>query len=145
MDKAASLRSSDPDKVIAKGAIQFTKALEEAKAKNATDMLEFKHRLSTMPKETVVSAGELVTVMEGGRPVNKIFPEVIRLKTFSWTLPPGVPTEVPAVVAEIMRNKRRSEAETRAREEILQKNYEQPVLQQKWAEINKSYNSPTDQ
>lgn len=144
-DKMDRIRTASPDQIIAKGAIQFQEAVTNARAEMHVERLKFKERLSRMPTEMVISPGELVGVMEGGRQTMKILPEVIRIKDMQWVLQPGVMTEVPQVVAEVIRNKRRSEKETQAREDLLQKNYEQPVLQQKWAELNSAYKSPTQQ
>jgi hypothetical protein len=141
--KADSLRTRNPDQIIAKGALEFQSALVQAKAEIHTDALKFKDQLQRMPKVSVVSPGELVTVMEGGRPSTRIMPETIRIRGIAWTLKPGEVTEVPEIVAAALRDRRRSEEEQRAREDILSKNYEQPVLQQKWAEANQLYKSPT--
>jgi hypothetical protein len=143
MDKAESLRTQDPDKFIAKGSIQLQNAITQARAELATDRMSFHEQLARMPKELVISPGELVTVMEGGRPVNKMYPEVIRIKGEVWTLQPGVPTEVPFVVGEALRNKRRSEEETRAREHLMSQNLEREKVEQEWAKLNSKFKSPT--
>jgi len=141
--KADSLRARNPDQIVANGAIEFQNALVMARAEVHTDRMKFHEQLNRMPKVNVVSPGELVQVMENGRPINKVIPEVIRIKDMQWVLKPGEITEVPEIVAAALRDRRRSEEEQRAREEILSKNYEQPVLQQKWAETNRLYKSPT--
>jgi len=142
-DRADRIRPNNTDSVIANGAQQMSDAITMAKAKLHTDNLQFKQRLNTMPKETVVSPGELIQVMENGRPVTKLYPEVIRIRTFQWVLQPGVPTEVPSIVADALRDRRRSQDETRERESALMSDSEHGVLERKWAEINKKYNSPT--
>lgn len=143
LDKADRVRTTSPDRAIAKGANEFQDALVHAKAEANLDRMQFHASLRTMAKETVVSPGVLETVMEGGRPSNRLVPEVIGIKDIRWVLQPGVPTEVPQIVAASLRDRRRSEEETRAREVILTKNYEQGEFNQKWAEINARYNSPT--
>jgi hypothetical protein len=141
--KADSLRTRNPDTIVANGAIEMQNAIVQARAEIHTDRMKFHEMLNRMPKVMVVSPGELVQVMEGGRPVNKIMPETIRIKDMVWSLKPGDLTEVPEIVAAALRDRRRSEEEQRVREDMLSKNYEQPVLQRKWAEANQLYKSPT--
>ncbi len=142
-EKADRLRTRNPDSIIANGVQEYQNAIMQAKAEIVTDRLKFRDQLRHMPTVTVVSPGELMQVMEGGRPVTRIAPEVVRIKDMQWVLQPGVPTDVPDIVAKALRDRRHSEEETRAREDVLTKNYEQPVLQQKWADINSRYKSPT--
>lgn len=140
--KAEKLRTIDPERAIAKGAIEFQNALVQAKAEFETDKLQFKQRLANMPKETVVSPGELITVMEQGRQVSKIIPEEVRIKNVVWYLKPGVPTEVPTIVGDLIRDRRRSQEETRSREDMLSRNLEQPAFDKEWANINQKFHSP---
>jgi hypothetical protein len=142
-DKADRIRTSNPDRIIANGALEFQNALVQAKAEQAVDKMKFKEMLNRMPKETVISPGELVTVMESGQQVSKLYPEMVSIKGYKFVFQPGVPQEVPKAVADALRNRRASQRENAVREELLSKNLEQPKLQQKWAEINSEYKSPT--
>jgi hypothetical protein len=142
-DRADRLRTVSPDKAIANGALQFENALVKAKAEQAVDKMQFKERLAHMPLETVISPGELITVMEAGQQVSKLFPEVISIKGFKWVFAPGVPKEVPKIVADALRDRRRSQRENAMRGEMMGQNLEQDKFNQRWAELNKEFNSPT--
>jgi len=142
-DKADRIRTTNPDQIIAKGAILYQDALVQAKAEANVDKMKFHETVAHMPMETVISPGELVTFMENKMQVNKIIPETVRIKDMQWVLQPGIPTEVPKIVAEALRNRRRIEEESRARGEMMGKNLEQGVFQQRWSELNSKYNSPT--
>lgn len=143
LDKADRIRTSNPDRAIVRGMNEFQDALTVAKAEANVDKMKFHENIRRMPKETVISPGVLETVMENGRPVNKIMAESIGIKDLRWVLPPGIPTEVPQIVAAALRDRRRSEEESRARESMLTKNLEQGEFNKQWAEINARYNSPT--
>jgi len=142
-DKAEHLRSTNPDRIIANGVQVFQDALIKAKAEVQVDKMKFHEMVSKMPKETVISPGELITALENKRPVNKIVPEIIRIKDMQWVLPPGVPVEVPSIVAAAIRDRRKTTAESQARENMMSLNLEQSAYQTKWAEINDKFRSPT--
>ncbi len=138
LDKAESLKATgeNKDKIIANGMKMHQEAMQNAMAKRAADNLRFEEELRDMPTESVISPGVLVSVMEGGRPVSKLMAETISIKTKTWVLHPGKITEVPKVVAERLRERRKSEEETRKREELLEKNLEASELAKEWAKID---------
>ena len=129
------------DKVIAKGVRMYEKAKADAIANKAVDRLAFDRLLASQPKEIVVSPGRLETVIENGAQVPKMFPEEIRIKHRVWYLQPGVATEVPKAVADILRQRSASDAETNKRKALLSKHLEASVLASEW---NKVEGSRTD-
>lgn len=132
------------DKIIAKGSAEYTHAIENAKAEQITDQLKFEQALASAPKVMVVSPGELVMVVEGGRQVAKIMNETVKIKHKKWVLPAGRAVEVPLPVAQVLEQRRRTQQETAAREQALAANLETSKLDAKWREINSTYNSTTD-
>lgn len=142
LSKAESLK--DPtQRTTVKGALQMEQAIQQARAEVVSDRLKFEQELATMPRENVVSPGELVQVMEGGRPSMKIMNETVRIKHKVWTIPAGQVIEVPRIVAEVLRDRRLSEKENQERSDLLSKNLENDKLSAKWNEVNSKYKSPT--
>lgn len=125
------------DKIIAKGGQMFTEAVQQAKANHASDRLVFEQALKNMPTETIVSPGQWEQTREGPR----LVPEVIRIKHKTWILEPGIPQEVPQIVAERLRNIRKSQAETAARKQILGKQMEQHKMVEAWNKVEGSAES----
>jgi hypothetical protein len=146
LDKAESLRAtgSAKDKILAQGANEVQAAIAQARAEQATENIRFEQSLATMPKVMVVSAGELVMVVENGRQVAKIMNETVKIKNHKWVLPVGKATEVPLIVAQVLEHRRQTQEETHAREALLASNVESSVLDRKWKEINSKFNSTTD-
>lgn len=144
IEDVLSRAGSPTDKDVVAGMSAYTTALASAKAEAVNDRLTFAHKVSQMPKETITSPGEVVMAVEGGATVAKIIPEVIRIKNLSWTLAPGVPTEVPKVVAEVFRQRRASEQEDKARRELLSRNLQSEKLADEWNKLNTQFGSPTD-
>lgn len=132
------------DKDVAKGVETYRNALNEAKAQVVYDRLSFDKAIASMPTVTVVSPGELVTVVEGGRPVNKFMNEVVNIKHRKWVLPVGQAVEVPKLVAEVLNQRRRTQMEQEEREQLLSKRLESDKMREGWEAINKKYNSSTD-
>ncbi len=146
LDKAEKLRAADTakDRIIAQGSAQFTEAIAKAKAEQAVEHVKFEQALAKMPKVNVISAGELVMVVENGRQVAKLMNETVKIKHHKWVLPVGKNIEVPLIVAQVLDERRRLQAETEAREHLLASNSEGSVLDKKWKEINTKFNSSTD-
>lgn len=126
------------DKIIAKGTAQFTKAVQQARAGQASNRILFEQQLKIMPTESVISPGVWLNTREG----MKIVPEEIRIKHKIWVLPPGVMTQVPKIVAERLREIRKSQIETQKRKEMLSKHMEQTKLAQQWSELEGSTAQP---
>lgn len=146
MDKAEKLVATglEKDRIIAKGSNQMVEAVNNARAEQVTEHLKFEQELAKMPRVTVVSAGELTMVMEGGRQVARIMNETVKIKNHKWVLPAGKAIEVPLVVAQVLEERRRLQAETALREKLLSSNVESSIFNQKWQEINAKFNSTTD-
>lgn len=146
LDRAEKLRASDmeKDKIIARGSQQFSDAIAKARAEQTVEQQKFAYDLEHMPKVTVVSAGELVMVVENGRSVPKMMNEVVKIKNRRWVLPIGKAVEVPMVVAQVLDERRRLQEETAARERVLSANVEDKTLDKSWKQINEKYNSTTD-
>jgi ribosomal protein L18E len=140
LDKATKLKQTGnkKDKTIAKGVQMYQRAVNLAKANRVTDNLLFERQLREMPKETIVSPGTLMTVMENGSQVAKIFPEEVRIKHKVWYLQPGVQTEVPKAVADMLRTRRQSQAETSKRQQLLTQHKEASKLAHEWNSIEGS-------
>lgn len=124
VDRSESLKRTGDgkDRLIAKGTLQYEEQIKNQRANIATDQLAFEDLLARSPKVTVVSPGKMETLIVGGRNVPSIVPEEIRIKHKRWVLPPGQPVEVPALVAQALKERRRVEEENDARSGALQKN-----------------------
>jgi hypothetical protein len=136
LHKASKLKATGAkkDKIIAQGAQMYTKAVQQAKASRASDKLKFEDQIRKMPTELVISPGEWINTREGMR----LIPQQIRIKHKIWTLPVGVPTTVPKIVAERMREIMRSTSETDQRKALLGKQVEQSKLAEAWQKIEGS-------
>lgn len=144
LDKAAGLKAlgDQKDKLIAKGTIQMQEAIQNARAVNASDKLQFEDQMRKMPKVTVMSPGKWESgSVSGGQPVNQLVAEEVRIKHMRWLLPPGVAVEVPQAVAEVLAHRRRSDMETAERQALLSKIMNNDDLTTKMQEINKKYGS----
>lgn len=146
LDKAEKLRAvgNEKDKIIAQGANEFQAAIAKARAEQAVDHIKFEQVLAAQPKVSIVSPGELVMVMENGRQVAKIMNETVKIKHKKWVIPIGKVVEVPLVVAQVLEQRRRTQAETEAREKLLSANLESSKLDEKWKQLNSTFNSTTD-
>lgn len=141
LNKAERLKATgaEKDKIMADGIALAQNEFTKARAKIASNALAFEEELKNMPTETVVSPGELVTVMENGQQVSKIMDEVIRIKHKTWVLPPGQAVQVPKIVADRLRQIRRGQEEQRLRKQALSENLEAEKLAKKWREIDGRY------
>lgn len=126
------------DRIVAKGAKQYTQAIQQARASQATDKLYFEQQLKTMPKEEIVSPGVWIQTREG----HKLIAEEVRIKHKVWYLPPGQPIVVPKAVADVIRARRQSQAETAKRKEVLGKQVEQTKLAEAWNDIGGAQTMP---
>jgi hypothetical protein len=140
LDRSTKLKAvgDKKDKIIAQGAQLYTKAIQEARVKNSISKKQFEDQLKRQKQITVISPGVLMTIREGQTLIPKIVPEEIRLRHLRFLLPPGVPTNVPQSVAEQLENRRKSQAETNLRKEMLGKNMEQTKLAQAWSNVGGS-------
>jgi hypothetical protein len=127
------------DRILAKGALMMQSAVKDARASIVSDNLAFEEKLARMPRVTVTSPGKLETIMQGGVPTPVMFPEEIRIKHKVWVLRPGVPTEVPEIVAKALDDRRKVEAENASRSELLQKNLNNDELISRMRDIDRKF------
>ncbi len=144
LDQAQSLKATGvkKDEIIAKGVKQYQAELQKARAGQAVDRLAFERKLAAEKQETVVSPGQLITVREGQQLVSKLIPEEVRIKHKVWLLAPGVPTLVPASVADMLRRRHKSQEETNQLKEMLGKHMEANKLAHAWNKQKGSGNMP---
>ena len=152
--KADSLRISDPMKRASfegKEGVKIENAVSAARVKHATNRLEFEQQLALMPKVTVTSAGRIEKTDAGGQLTARIVPEIIRIKHKVWILKPGVPTEVPLIVAQQMEHRQRIQDEGNERKKalmlddgIMTAKNEMGRVAQSWQNINNEYKVGTD-
>lgn len=144
LDQAESKRATGEkkDKIIAQGVQQYQLAVQNARANKTVDKLQFEQALAREAKETVVSPGQLVTVREGQQIVSKVIPEEVRIKHKIWLLQPGVPTVVPTSVADMLRRRRASEAQTAELKNMLGKHMQANKLAQEWNKKSGSGSMP---
>jgi hypothetical protein len=141
IEKSETLKKTGDakDRAVAKGTLMFEEQIRNQRANIVTDQLQFEDMLSRSPKVTVVSPGKMETLIIGGRNQPTIVPEEVRIKHKRWILPPGKPVEVPEVVAQVINQRRRLEAETDARSGALQKNMNNDELIRTFKDIDKQY------
>lgn len=147
--KAQALRIEDPNKraqLIAREAQRVQMEIQNQLANNSVNQMQFKAMLEAQPKEIIVSPGKLITVNEGGVIQQKLESEVIKIKNLSWVLQPGVPTEVPQLVANEFRSRQKIQAENTERKALLNANKPRDNMEvaQKWNDISKKYGSAAD-
>lgn len=139
MDRAESLKATGDqlDKIKANAAAETQKAYQQAMAAAKSDALKFEQELARMPKVTVTSGGVPKLTHSGGRPSVVLLPEEVRIKHRRWSLQPGVPTEVPEVVAKALENRKKDKRQQRQLEQALQADLEASELNKRMAEIRK--------
>ena len=144
--RAEALRIDDPDKkaqLIAQEAQRIQHTIAATRVESTLNAVKFNAFLEAQPKEIVVSPGVPATIMDNGVQRSVMSPEVIKIKHTKWVLQPGVPTEVPKVVADEFRQRQKSRQETYERKALL--NAAAPkdnmIVAQKWNEISKKYGS----
>jgi hypothetical protein len=140
LDRAESLKQIgiEQDKLIANGMAVYQQAKHAAVADMTAKNIAFRQKLIHEKKVTIVSPGQLVTMMEGGQQVAKIIPEEIHVKDIHMRLPVGEPVELPETLAAILSDRRKSQKETAARRELLSKNLESTKLAAEWGKIEGS-------
>ena len=147
LDRAEKLRKTgtEKDRTVAQAQLELQNEIKMAGARNATDLMNFHAEIENGPKEVIMSPGKLEMVNVQGHLEAKLFKEEIRIKDRVWILEPGVPTEVPVFVAEALRQRRKTELETKEREATMSemKNSAQRVAELNNA-ISKKFNSSAD-
>lgn len=144
--------TNDPlkkEKLQMKGAELIQKAYADARAQSAAEKVRFEQMISTGPKEVIISPGVLEMIQVNDQPQMKVFAEVISLKGHKWILQPGVPTEVPKIVAEHWRQRQRGNEEAQRRADAMmitdsQGAPEQHEAQRRMEAINKEFGTNSD-
>jgi hypothetical protein len=151
LSKAEGLRPPTPegrDRLQAKGAEQVQQAMAQARVDAANRRLMFANEIANGPKETIISAGELEMSSQNGQPVMVQFEEQIKIMDRTWSLPIGVPTVVPKVVADVWRQKQRTREELRRRGQAISAQggnmREDRVAFGEWEKINQEFGSGTE-
>jgi hypothetical protein len=148
--RAEEFRIDDPNKkaqLIAQEAQRIQKAISATRAENTVGMLQFETFLASQPKETIVSPGVPTTINDNGVQRSIMAAEVLKIKHKKWVLQPGVPTEVPKVVADEFRQRQKSRQESYERKALLNATVpkDNMLVAQKWGEISKKYGSGGDE
>lgn len=130
------------DRAKAEAVQQLKAEMANQKLNLITERRLFDEFLERQPTETIVSPGVLITINENGAQVAKLLPEEVRIKHRVFLLPPGVPMDLPKPVAEIIRDRRRLEKSTKARQEALAKNLELGELDKVMKKIDEESGTP---
>lgn len=139
--------TNDPlkkEKLQMKGAELIQKAYADARAQSAVAKVEFERQLKSGPREVIMSPGVVEMIQVNDQPQMKVFAEVISLKGHKWILQPGVPTEVPKIVAERYRQMQQGKEEAQRRSDAMmitenQGAPEQHEAQRRMEAINKEF------
>ena len=121
-DRANKLRVTDPAQrgvISAKVMAEAAEAEAMARAMYQTNKLKFKEKIANSPKVMIISPGVIESGRIGDQMINRVVPEVIRIKNYQWKLPPGVAVEVPDFVAKRYAEIQRSRAELEERKMAL--------------------------
>lgn len=141
LEKAEKLK--DPSgRTTAQGALQYEREIERARAEQANSRLVFEDSLRRMPKETITVMGIPETLSRTGEQV--IMPEIIRIKHKQWVIQPGVPTEVPQIVADRYRQMLRGRQEMAERKALLSAQLKDTELSRRLRELDEKYKSGGD-
>jgi hypothetical protein len=147
-DRAEKMKLSGTklDQLKARAGKQFTQLVQEAAAKKASDHLKFVDLIKRGKKRMIVSSGRLEMRSVRGQPTPTVVPEVVRIKDMTWTIPVGVETEVPEIVARVLDQRRLSQAETAERKALMSadKLPSQEQLIAGTRAINQKYKTATD-
>ena len=148
--RAEEFRIDDPNKkaqLIAQEAQKIQKAISANRAENSVNNLQFDAFLVSQPKEIVVSPGVPTTVNDNGVQRAIMAAEEIKIKHRKWVLMPGVPTEVPKIVADEFRQRQKSRQENYERKALLNATTpkDNMIVAQKWNEIGKKYGTGGDE
>jgi hypothetical protein len=148
--RAEEFRIDDPNKkaqLIAQEAQRIQKAISATRAENSVSALQFESFLASQPKEIVVSPGVPTTVNDNGVQRSIMVADEIKIKHRKWILQPGVPTEVPKLVADEFRQRQKARQELYERTALLNATVpkDNMVVAQEWSKISKKYGSGGDE
>jgi hypothetical protein len=148
--RAEEFRIDDPNKkaqLIAQEAQRIQKAISATRAENSVSALQFESFLASQPKEIVVSPGVPTTVNDNGVQRSIMVADEIKIKHRKWILQPGVPTEVPKLVADEFRQRQKARQELYERKALLNATVpkDNMVVAQEWSKISKKYGSGGDE
>lgn len=134
---AVRVPDSQRESMQAKASQTIQQIYQKAQMDGALKRKKFEEDIKTMPKVLVTSPGRVYIV--GGAP--RLEPEVVKIKNKRWILQPGVPTEVPRVVAEELQQRRAVERETAERKNLLARQLEGTAVATEWNSITGKYKS----
>lgn len=145
-DAAEKLRKTglELDRLKAKAAQDTVAIMTEARMSAKLSAAKFDAELERMPKRTVLSPGNLIITTENGHQTTRLLPEEIRIRHRVWRLEPGVPTDVPEVVADLYSNRVRDKNVNRRMEKAMSEYLEANELKRKLDEIRKEAEAPYD-
>jgi len=148
-EKAEALKIQSPDekaKFLAKAGQNVQREIQQAMANKAVGDMEFSAWMRNQPQVTVTSPGKMETINRGGVIQTVMEPEVIKIRNMEWVLYPGIPTDIPAPVADEFYSRQKIVNETIERKKIL--NADRPLenvaMAQQWQNINNKYGSNTE-
>ena len=145
-ERSEKLKITDPEqkaRLIARESKRVQQEIQNAVANRSVDDIQFGAWIESQPKVTVTSMGRPVTVNRAGVIQVEMEPEVIRIRNKSWTLTPGIPTDIPQPVADEFYARQKIRQETIERKRILDANkpIDNVIMAQKWNEISQKYGS----
>jgi len=151
-DRAESLRIRDPEektKFQVTQGNQIQQLMLQATIKRKEANQKFEELLKTEPEVTIVPVGHVENRDNGmGKSVPTLVSDIVRIKSHTWVLPPGVSVKVPKIVAEAYREKllARQEGQERANAFLLNGTpsdggiqHEAYVVRKKILEIDSKY------
>ena len=149
-ERAESLRIQSEDakaQLIAREAQNIQKAIASKRVETTLNNAKFDYILANQEKEVIVAMGVPTTVNDNGVHRQIMAAEEIKIKHRKWVLQPGVPTEVPKLVADEFRQRQKARQEIYERKALLNASTpkDNMVVAQKWGEINRKYGSGGDE
>ena len=104
-----AVTAEDKARVSISAAEAAQRAREAVVAESAHAILKFKEKVAKAPKVTVTSYGKPYRSRSGFKTEPETIAMVVGTKTFGWTLPVGVPTELPDFIAEEYSRRKRED------------------------------------
>lgn len=146
-DKADKIRAPDgtfeANKRIAKGSQDIQKAIEIARAEIAVSKQNFDTLIKSMPTVKIMWPGqfEMYRDPKSGTQGTRLVGISIRIKTKTWSFPPGAQVDVPTIVADAIREREFRTQELQERQILLSKNLQDTELAKEMDHITRKYGS----
>ena len=117
-------------------------AMQNAKAKAASDNIQFKAALANTPTVKVKRTGTIVQTPKG----IEVQPEIVRLGPATYIFPPNEEVEVPIQVKEQLDNRDKQKAEYEARAEVLSADNIKPYneVERRMREIDTEFSTASE-